>query len=471
MKDEIIEDVEVLCVRESFRNPIFLRIRHMPRLAVLLSLAISLTLLIFSVGVVSFERMGRYREKVLDQREFLSGFADERLTGIFNGYFWWSRMVEAVNAEEMSFIRAQFAEMKESHGVTEFVLMKAGEELFRSGQAQLSDSSMSGYLSDEGNMVIGKTFTLLDDVGQEYPDLKASVWVEIPDVPVQAEGSSRTLMVLSENSEEGAIPVLPGIWLVPPGISMVLRSLKEDRELLFVFFFQTAAVFLMGCAGLSLLFQRDWRTQRVASLAAILEEKDPHTRGHSDRVARIAEKIGREMGFRGKTLRRLKSAALTHDLGKIFVPLDIIGKPGCLSHREWRYMREHPVDSERIFLKLLPDDSVTARIIRSHHERWDGRGYPDGLAGAEIPLGARIIAVADAFDAMTSKRSYREALSVEQALNNMEENAGVQFDPEVVSKALNVLKDTCGGMDRSGSDGSSGSGRDKLTVEVPSSGV
>jgi HD-GYP domain-containing protein (c-di-GMP phosphodiesterase class II) len=171
--------------------------------------------------------------------------------------------------------------------------------------------------------------------------------------------------------------------------------------------------------------------QTVEVLANALEAKDEYTSGHARQVAEIAVTIGQDLGMRSEDLRMLELAAMFHDIGKIGMGTDVINKPGPLTDTEMLEMQKHSEIGERI---LAPVEFLqpVLPIIRAGHERWDGRGYPDGLAGEEIPFGARIIFVCDAYHAMTSDRSYRRALPEEEALRRLREAAGTQFDPSVV---------------------------------------
>ena len=169
----------------------------------------------------------------------------------------------------------------------------------------------------------------------------------------------------------------------------------------------------------------------ITSLARTIEAKDPYTGGHTDRVAQIASLIARELGFNESELRALEVGAVIHDIGKIGIPDSILLKPGRLTDEEFEEMRRHPEISSYIVAELeLPP--IVKQVVRNHHERYDGRGYPDGLAGEEIPIAARILTVADAFDAMTSDRPYRAALPLAAARAELAAEAGRQFCPRAV---------------------------------------
>ena len=168
----------------------------------------------------------------------------------------------------------------------------------------------------------------------------------------------------------------------------------------------------------------------VFSLAQALEARDDYSMNHSQRTSDYAERLAREIGYANP--ERIRTAGLLHDIGKIGVRDNVLLKPGILEPEEFELIKKHPTIGERIcasitgFHPLLP-------IIRNHHEHFDGNGYPDGLKGKDIPLGARIIAVADTFDALTSNRPYRNALSREKAVSILRERAGIQWDEDLVA--------------------------------------
>jgi HD-GYP domain-containing protein (c-di-GMP phosphodiesterase class II) len=176
----------------------------------------------------------------------------------------------------------------------------------------------------------------------------------------------------------------------------------------------------------------------IQSLAEALELKDPYTRGHSVRVSRYSSEIARALALPDDVVRQVELGGHVHDIGKIGVREAVLNKAGALTEEEYAHIMEHPVLGWRILAPLLGDAPMILNVVRSHHERYDGAGVPDGLRGDAIPLEARIVAVADAFDAMTSGRAYRDGLhmTMEQAVAELERCAGTQFDPAVLAAFL-----------------------------------
>jgi response regulator RpfG family c-di-GMP phosphodiesterase len=169
----------------------------------------------------------------------------------------------------------------------------------------------------------------------------------------------------------------------------------------------------------------------LKALTAALETRDLETHGHSERVVNFSLRLGQELGLDAEQMRSLEFGSLLHDIGKIGVPDAILRKPAKLTEEEWVRMREHPLHGQKI-LRGIEFLEGAARVVAQHHEKWDGGGYPLGLRGAQIDLNARIFAVADAFDAITSDRVYRAGRSYGEALAELDAYAGRQFDPHVV---------------------------------------
>jgi HD-GYP domain-containing protein (c-di-GMP phosphodiesterase class II) len=185
---------------------------------------------------------------------------------------------------------------------------------------------------------------------------------------------------------------------------------------------------------------REMYVATMTSLAEVVEAKDPTTRGHLERTHEVglalAERIAPELAARPE----VGYGFFLHDIGKVGVPESVLCKPGPLDDEEWAVMREHPAIGAQIVspIRFL---AGAVEIVRTHHERWDGLGYPLGLRGEEIPLAARIFAIADSFDAMTSDRPYRQAMPLERALGEINRGAGTQFDPDVAYAFLDLVDD------------------------------
>ncbi len=181
------------------------------------------------------------------------------------------------------------------------------------------------------------------------------------------------------------------------------------------------------------------RARRLAALTDRLETRHGYTSDHTAAVSRLAVAIGKRLGLRQDELANVELGALLHDVGKLEVPETILGKATSLNELEWRAMRRHVESGERLLHRVVDLPAVLG-IVRWHHERWDGAGYPDGKRGDQIPLAARIVAVADAFQAMTERRPYRSRRSEKAALEEIRRNAGTQFDPSCVNALGDVMR-------------------------------
>lgn len=243
---------------------------------------------------------------------------------------------------------------------------------------------------------------------------------------------------ISKSLVMGFAQFLPSIFsAVPIGyyIATLLRSPNG---------FYTAALFvlplLLARYGFKLYINSKQQAySTIEALIAAVESKDHYTEGHSMRVAAISEQIARQLKLSGKTISVIKSAAVLHDIGKIGVSDLVLNKPGPLTAEETEEIKVHPEKSRRIVANIHFYGDIQPLILY-HHERYDGRGYPAGLAGDNIPFGSAIIAVADAFDAMTTDRPYRRGFSFEHAANVIKEESGRQFNPEAAAALLELYQ-------------------------------
>ena len=183
----------------------------------------------------------------------------------------------------------------------------------------------------------------------------------------------------------------------------------------------------------------------LAALSAAIEARDPYSRGHSSRVTVFAQAMARRIGLETERVSVLRLGALLHDIGKLAVPSTVLLKPGPLTEAEFGLMRRHPSAGARMLRSLGAPETILP-VVLHHHERWDGDGYPDRIAGAHIPLIARIAAVADVWDALTSDRSYRKGLEPRVALAHIAAGRGSHFDPKVVDAMLSLAADWGYGM-------------------------
>lgn len=280
----------------------------------------------------------------------------------------------------------------------------------------------------------------------------------------QAESAPSLGQLLSENAFEASSIIHRGAWVLSAihndqGEIVGLLSAgtptppKDDQiQLLQVFSRQITValnnVFLHSVVSRKNdeLLQayaklRDSYMEIINALRLLVDARDIYTCGHSDRVSQYAVRIAQAMGKDEAYCERLRIAGLFHDIGKVGVPDDILLKKGRLTDEEFETIRLHSADGARILCAISMFRDIVP-IVRAHHERVDGRGYPDGLRGDAIPLEARIIAVADSYDAMTSDRSYRGALTVEAAIQQLREGCSTQFDPDVVAAFLSIEDDT-----------------------------
>jgi HD-GYP domain-containing protein (c-di-GMP phosphodiesterase class II) len=175
----------------------------------------------------------------------------------------------------------------------------------------------------------------------------------------------------------------------------------------------------------------------LADLTEAVETRHPWTRGHAHRVAALAAAVGQSLGWDDQTLSDIRAGSLLHDIGKLSIPGEILAKPGPLNAVEQAEVRRHPA-AGALLVANLPKARRALPSILHHHERWDGRGYPAGIAGSDIPAEARLVALADAYDAMTSHRPYRATLTIPEALDELTRCAGTQFDPILTHACVEV---------------------------------
>jgi diguanylate cyclase (GGDEF)-like protein len=275
----------------------------------------------------------------------------------------------------------------------------------------LAGDTMLGHLGTRLRDAMGSTGTVFRPGGDEFCVLLDR------DLAQRDIRMAAALTALSAEGDGFSVTASYGTVLLPSEADTPMRALRlaDDRM------YAHKGV-RRGSAG----------QQMHDVLLGLLRERQPELHHHLCQVGRLAVAIGRRMGMNSEQLDELRRAAELHDIGKAAVPDAILNKPGSLDHDEWRFMRRHTIVGERI-LAVAPALGPVSALVRSSHERWDGGGYPDGLSGPDIPLGARIVFVCDAFDAMRSDRPYARSRSQEEAIAELRHGAGSQFDPDVVT--------------------------------------
>jgi HD-GYP domain-containing protein (c-di-GMP phosphodiesterase class II) len=270
---------------------------------------------------------------------------------------------------------------------------------------------------------------VIDDVLSDADGLALlhSLVAEHPAVPViMVQGSPDTRAVIAAR-ERGATEYLAGPLTPSALVAAIARGLGGEAP----------SVVPLEIGGMRARQSRRLAAAGLDALVWAMEAKDPHLAGHSIRVGDLAASIATRMGRIDREVEEVRLAGRLHDIGMIAISDGILTKPGRLSPEEYAEVKRHPVLGHQL-LAAYPDMERVARYVRGHHERWDGMGYPDGLAGEAIPLGARIVAAAEIFDALTTSRSYRSAASVAEALERMQQISAEAVDPAVM-RALQMV--------------------------------
>ncbi|MGH9175895.1 MAG: HD-GYP domain-containing protein, partial [Vicinamibacterales bacterium] len=235
------------------------------------------------------------------------------------------------------------------------------------------------------------------------------------------------------------LDLLPHIALTALGITAALLAESQPLALPFL----ALPALLVHHAVRQTVQLRVDTHEALASLVEVIELRDPYTAGHSRRVASLSRSIAIRLGITEQEADIIEQAGRLHDIGKAGIDSGVLVKDGQLTDDEWAQVKLHPIHGANVVSRFAAYQN-SARIVRHHHESWDGSGYPDGLAGEEIPLGARIIAVVDAFDALTTNRPYRAGKAVDEAARVLQQGAGTQWDPRVVEAMAGFLAELHG---------------------------
>ena len=326
---------------------------------------------------------------------------DEVLSSVFKNA---ARTLEAENGSLMLFDSEEgFLTIKKSHGLDEDII---GKTRIRMGEG------IAGMVAQSGDPMIihGKAGV------PQFKGRKKYKGVNSICVPLKTKKG--IIGVINLNREKDADP------FTEDGLKLLSTMAHE-------------AASAIENAGLYEDLRESYLSA-IRALATALEVKDSYTKGHSDAVARYAVAIAKRLSLSYQEIEGIEVAAILHDIGKIGIHEDILNKPEKLDDEEWKEIKKHPESSLKILNNINSPWEIRP-IIYAHHERYDGNGYPAGLKGEEIPLGARIIAVADLYDAMISDRAYRKGLSREMVIGELKKVAGTQLDPEVVKVFIEIL--------------------------------
>jgi putative nucleotidyltransferase with HDIG domain len=313
---------------------------------------------------------------------------------------------------------------EESHELSIVASKGIPRHVVRSTRMRVGEG-IAGYVAQKGQvLVINKQNDLEPSLQRRLrlPDVGPAMSIPLVSLPLLSEG--KPIGVLNVCRPKSAPPF--------SNSDVNLFSILADQ----------ATIALRNAQ----LFQkvRDLYLGAIQSIALTIQAKDAYTHGHSNKVAEYTVALARAMGLSSETVENLRVAALLHDIGKVGVREEVLNKPGPLTPEEYDHVKTHPLVAERI-LRPITELGDIVDCIKHEHENWDGSGYPSGLQDGDIPLGSRIIAVVDAFHAMTSDRPYRKAMSIEKAVRILREGAGKQWDPRVVEAWLDIVPRLCDG--------------------------
>ena len=370
----------------------------------------------------------------------LRGDFERRFAGVQDSVFFWSAMEEALETGDHPFLEEQGGALARDYGVLQSVFFHHGKEVYRvgvlpAGQEPFhrgSPGQVEGFFLDE-EPVVRMRLPVLDDDGY-YRGYTALVTMDAsPSLRPFSAFLGYTIRIVPVTQED--VPLVPGFALRAEG---GVQSLSRRTVFLWLLggdFFSGTLVLVLA---LQYLFRQRDLAAHLLSLSSVLATRDTYTADHSERVGRYALRIARRMGLGGRERAELYEAARLHDLGKVLVPDAILLKPGPLTPEEFSVIKEHPARGADMVYTILERRGLAA-VIRGHHERWDGSGYPDGLMGEAIPRGARILAVADVVDAMSTARPYHPPRKAEEVRRFLLGHRGKLFDPAVVDAALESL--------------------------------
>ncbi len=331
--------------------------------------------------------------------------------------------------------------VEDEQGIRQLLQQKLSDEGYRCQEASSADQALDKLRSNPAELVILDIKMLGKSGAELLPEIKASY----SDTAVIMATAVTDTHIAVQCMKQGAYDYLTKPFNLDEVVLSIDRALEKRRLELenkdYHLYLEQKVKAQAGKIRTSFL-------NTIAALALALEAKDKYTSGHSQRVAEISVSIAKELDMPRDIIERIRLAGIIHDIGKIGVRESILNKSARLTDEEFHQIQNHCENGEHILAPIV--DKQILKVVRHHHERYDGTGYPDGLCGGQIPLGAKILAVADAYDAMTSERPYRKALSVESACAEVERGKSIQFDPGTAAAFLRtkIFAKSSGNLER-----------------------
>ncbi len=410
-----------------FTSPEKRRIRVQSAIGILVAMAVSL----FIYYEVTQQRKYFIAHSTAINAVFES-IVNEKISTVTQGYFVWDEMAKAIASRDEKFLLEYFMEMRDISGVLGLHIIHRENIVFRFG-VPIPEYSIITRVAG----VLAGTFIVPVKYSSGLPSAYSAVLL------LSLDDTEKMLMPLFTgmppvrfglHGEEG-IPIFLGHFTLKiPTPSEFVQNHMAFISLVSLLFI------LLGILANALVYHSiRWIgiDGKLNSLITVLEQRDEFATGHTSKVAEYASALASHSGFPKSRMKRLYTACLCHDLGKLMVPADILNKPDRLNDAEFEIVKTHPSMGRELFSRIVRDPAIE-EIVECHHERWDGTGYPRGLSGEDIPLESRIIFVADALDALTSHRSWRDAFSVTEAYEIIEQGSGTLFDPSIASLVRKV---------------------------------
>ena len=407
--------------------------------SVLFSLFVALMLSALVAGVLFFSHRDMVEKHLAFARELLLKDAIRRFDTLFEGYFYWDAMVYAAIKGNESFLENQFEDMREKYGVQELLFGKGDILLYRFGDSEIEESLFASLEPQALTFSLGKRdFSLIQKLPLVFEDGTLSKFHVL--LRVANPNSLRSINAflgthLAVSRTPRGIPLTEGYFLQETGMAKSFFRDPVVRNLLLLSFLLMGAIVY----GINIFISRRHSLEsQLFTMSMVLEKRDSYTSHHSCKVADNARLIAKKLGLNSRRQDLLVKAGLLHDLGKLFVPDAILLKKGRLTPEEFDIIKQHPGDGADMVENILKRHFL-ARVIRGHHERWNGSGYPQGLSEHRILLESRILAVADVIDAMMSQRPYHGPRSPQEVREHLLEGRGTLYDPRVVDAALEIF--------------------------------